>query len=423
MREKEEDRNYLEGEMKQTVAVIGSLDTKSSELAYMVRTIRQMGKDCLLIDTSGLRHEVEEPKADITNQMLLEAAGTSFGAMEESTKQERLHAVTEGLKVILRKLYKEGRFQGVISAGGMQNTLIAKTAMMELPFGVPKVNVAPSMTVVEVDDALGRMDDAATVNSFADIGGGINSLTAGIIKNGIAALVGMMEHGSGKFAGSGRPLVGITNLGVTAQGASKTAELLNGAGIETCMFHGTMHGAIVEKLVREGILGGVMMLCVHDILTEAIGAFQFCKIPTLQAPAEMKIPTVVSLSGMDVIDMSDTDFRQGKLPGAEHRKHHFHNEFCVHVKASEEEILKGGRLLAERLNAFTSPVTVVIPLRGFRTYTQPGEPLYDPGVDGALIRYLHENLKKEIKIVDVDANANDWEFSRAAAEEMRCLMG
>ena len=66
---------------------------------------------------------------------------------------------------------------------------------------------------------------------------------------------------------------------------------------------------------------------------------------------------------------------------------------------------------------------MVIPLRGFRTYTQPGEPLYDPGVDGALIRYLHENLKKEIKIVDVDANANDWEFSRAAAEEMRCLMG
>ena len=92
------------------------------------------------------------------------------------------------------------------------------------------------------------------------------------------------------------------------------------------------------------------------------------------------------------------------------------------VKTTKEEILKGAKLLAERLNTYESPVIVLIPLRGFRTFTQKGEALYDPEVDQALIDYLHQHLKQEICIVEVDANANDETFSQAAADEMERLM-
>lgn len=120
--------------------------------------------------------------------------------------------------------------------------------------------------------------------------------------------------------------------------------------------------------------------------------------------------------------MSDKDFCEENLPDIKTRKYHFHNKYCVHVKTTKEEILKGAKLLAERLNAYESPVTVLIPLRGFRTFTQKGEALYDPEVDQALIDYLHKNLKQNIRIVEVDANANDEAFSLAAADEMEMLM-
>lgn len=408
--------------MKQTIAIIGSIDTKQSELQFMLDTVHQMGFESFLIDTSGTRHAFECPKADITNTMLLEENEKTWDDIKGVSKDEILGTVTEGLKKAVTRTYKEGKYQGIISAGGMQNTLMSKTAMEALPFGFPKINIAPAMTVVEVDDAIGRMDDVSTVNSFADIGGGINQITKGILQNGLAALAGMMQYGSGEFSKIQKDVIGIMNLGVTAQGASKAAEILNERGMETCMFHGTMHGAIVEKLIDQGVLKGMMMLVVHDILTEALGKYSFCKIPVLLAAKEKKVPLLVSLSGMDVIDMSDKDFCEENLPDIKTRKYHFHNKYCVHVKTTKEEILKGAKLLAERLNAYESPVTVLIPLRGFRTFTQKGEALYDPEVDQALIDYLHKNLKQNIRIVEVDANANDEAFSLAAADEMEMLM-
>lgn len=408
--------------MGKTIAVIGSLDTKQPELQYMVDEIHRLGYGTLLFDTSGLKHTVNEPAADITNQEIALAAGCEWDSVSRCTKERIMEIITTGVKITVRKYYEEGRFQGIISAGGLQNTFMAKSAMSVLPYGFPKVTVAAPMAVVEVDDAMGRMDDVSTVSSIADIGGGTNTITAGIMTNGIAALIGMMEYGKGEFKRTVRPLIGIMNLGVMAKGAIQAADILRQNGIETCMFHGTMHGAVVEKLVRDGILDGVMMLCIHDILTEAIGTHSFCRVPVLKAPAEKKIPTLVSLSGMDVIDMSADDFCPEKIEDYENRKYFYHNDFCVHVKTNREEILKGAGLLAERLNAFDSPVTVAVPLRGFRSNTQIGEALYDPEVDGALIQYLHENLKHTIRIVDVDANANDMAFSREAAKEMLRLL-
>jgi uncharacterized protein (UPF0261 family) len=408
--------------MTTTIAVIGSLDTKASELEYMEKEIQRMHCNTLLFDISGLEHSVTSPKADITNKQLAAAAGYSWDEVRKQPKNKILDIITEGLRIKVFEYYKKGAFQGIISAGGMQNTMISKTAMMELPYGFPKINIAASMSVVEIDNALGRTDDVSTINSIADIGGGVNEITGRIITEGVAALVGMMQYGRGEMNKIDKPIIGITNLGVISEGTTKINQYLKEDGYESCMFHGTMHGAVLEKLVREGVISGVMMLCVHDILTEALDKYRFCDVPVLKAPAEMKIPTLISLSGMDVIDISDKEFTRENFPDIETRKYHYHNDICVHVKTTKEEILKGGELLAERLNAFTSPVTVLMPLKGFRTFTREGEPLYDPEVDGALIRYLHENLNPSVRIVEVDANANDEEFARTAVSEMERLL-
>jgi uncharacterized protein (UPF0261 family) len=88
----------------------------------------------------------------------------------------------------------------------------------------------------------------------------------------------------------------------------------------------------------------------------------------------------------------------------------------------KEEIVRVGSIIVERLNRNHGPVSVLIPLRGFRQAASPGEPLWDAEVDNALIDILRTRLKPEIEIVEIDANINDMKFSEAAATAMRQLL-
>ena len=68
------------------------------------------------------------------------------------------------------------------------------------------------------------------------------------------------------------------------------------------------------------------------------------------------------------------------------------------------------------------PVTVLIPLGGFRQATLQGEALWDKEVDNTLIEILRTRLKPGIKVVEVDTNINDLKFSEAAVGAMRELL-
>ena len=60
-------------------------------------------------------------------------------------RKDRAYAtatLAKGMEVLLPELFKEGKFDGVLSFGGTGGTSIVTPGMRKLPVGVPKVMVS-----------------------------------------------------------------------------------------------------------------------------------------------------------------------------------------------------------------------------------------------------------------------------------------
>jgi len=78
--------------------------------------------------------------------------------------------------------------------------------------------------------------------------------------------------------------------------------------------------------------------------------------------------------------------------------------------------------MAEKLNKAKGPTSVVFPLRGMSQVNRPGEAIYNPERDQALFDTLKENLRKDIRVVEVDAHINDPEFADTVAPILMEMM-
>src|SRR5262245_14720927 len=77
-----------------------------------------------------------------------------------------------------------------------------------------------------------------------------------------------------------------------------------------------------------------------------------------------------------------------------------------------------GRILAEKLNLSTGPVTVLLPLRGGSVISAPGGPFHDPAADAALYQALKAQLRTDIRVRELDCAINDAAFAEACAQSL-----
>ena len=80
---------------------------------------------------------------------------------------------------------------------------------------------------------------------------------------------------------------------------------------------------------------------------------------------------------------------------------------------SPRELREVAVLFAEKLNLSRGPVKIVIPLLGWSSVDAPGNATYDPQEDRIFTTELRKVLKKEIEIVEVDANMEDPHFAHS----------
>src|SRR6185503_7681728 len=105
-----------------TIAVLGTMDTKGEEHAFVAEQIRQRGHKVLIIDAGTL----EEPKLkpDITRIEVAAAAGIDLkSVIDKRDRGEAVDAMSRGAPA-LTKLLQEKRIVGVISLGGGGGTAI-----------------------------------------------------------------------------------------------------------------------------------------------------------------------------------------------------------------------------------------------------------------------------------------------------------
>ena len=127
--------------MAKTVVIVGALDTKGVEFAFIRDLIAERELQTLMVDFGVLGEPAFAP--DITGEEVARAGGGDLSALRSGQHKDlAMKVMAAGLASIVRRLYDEGNLQGIIGMGGTGGTSIATAGMRALPVGVPKVMVS-----------------------------------------------------------------------------------------------------------------------------------------------------------------------------------------------------------------------------------------------------------------------------------------
>ncbi len=395
-----------------TVLLIGTLDTKGEEYAYLRDRLLAAGVDVLVADVGTL----DPPHGcdpDITREEVAAATGADLEAL--ATARDRGAAITAmagAAAALTRRLHDEGRIDGVLAAGGSGNTAIATRAMQALPVGVPKLMVS-TVAAGDTRDYVGAAD-VMLMGSVTDVAG-VNSISAQILANAAAAMAGMVQAAPVELREQ-RPLVAATMFGVTTPCVTHAREALEARGYEVLTFHATgTGGRAMEALVNDGYLQGVLDATTTELCDDLVGGVLSAGPDRLEAAGRAGLPQVVSLGALDMVNFGARDTVP---PRFEDRNLYVHNPSVTLMRTTRSECAELGRRIARKLSAATGPVALFVPLGGVSMIDAPDMPFHDPEADAALFAALREHLDPRVEVIEMECNINDPEFATAMAEKL-----
>ncbi len=407
------------GEPRQapTIAIIGTLDTKSDEIEFVRDTLRGFQADTLVIDSGILGH----PRlvADISREQVAREGGHELRDVQDSGSRGRaVEMMQDALRVLSRHLYDSGRIQGVLCLGGAEGALMGAAAMHALPVGVPKLIVSPSASGRREFDPFMGSSDVLVMHSVVDILG-LNAVSKSVFTNAAAAIYGMTTLAGTKPV-SDRPGVGITMLGQTTPGAMVLAKRLEGAGYEPIIFHANgIGGPAMDDFVRDGAVTGVIDLTLSEVVNSLFNGIHATSDARMTAAVSHGLPLVVVPGAGDF-------FNQGPLDTVPERylkrKLYHHNPVATLVRVEPDEMRQLARDIAERVNPATAPTEVIVPTRGLSLVGVTGGPIADPDADAALVEELQLRLAPHIPLTVVDTDINDPGFADTVADHFLALV-
>ncbi len=403
--------------MRGAIAVLGTLDTKGLEVAYLSRLIREHGAPTIIIDTGILDRPAVE--ADITRDEVALAGGAELAALiAAGDKGRAVTTMMAGARTVLARLCADGRVAGAVSVGGGQGTAIGAAAMQALPLGLPKLMIS---TIASGQNRFGPYvdtSDMCLMHSVADIAG-INLVTRQIFANAAAAIAAMAGVAAVPARGP-RPAIGTTMLGLTTTCVTEARLHLERLGYEVVTFHpnGT-GGRCMERLLEEGLLQAALDVSLQELTGFVCHGLFDAGEDRLVAAGRRGLPQVIVPGGTDYIVCGPA---ASLPPGLRQRSYIVHNPNITLVRTSAAEMAEVGRLLARRLNAAVGPTAVLAPGRGLSEPNRPGQALYDPDADAALLEALEADLNPRVEFRMIDAHINDAAFASAVAEKMHELI-
>ena len=401
--------------MTKTVALVGALDTKGAEYGFVKECIEARGHKTLLIDVGVLGDPVIEP--DLTRGEVAAAGGADLDQLvAKQDRGEAVAAMARGVAALIPKLFDQGRFDGILALGGGGGTSVACAAMRTLPLGVPKVMVS-TVAGTDVSGYVG-VKDIVMVPSIVDVSG-VNRISREIFARAAGAVCGMLE--TDVPIGVDKPLIAASMFGNTTQCVEDAKKILEAAGYEVLVFHATgTGGKTMESLVETGLINGVLDVTTTEWADELVGGVLAAGPTRLEAAARHGVPAIVTPACLDMVNFWAPETIPSQFAG---RTFYPHNPNITLMRTTPEECTRLGEILAEKLNASTAAVTVLIPQKGLSVIDSPGGPFWLPEADGALFEALKKNLRPDIPVIEIDANVNDPEFSRRCAEELLTLLG
>jgi uncharacterized protein (UPF0261 family) len=393
-----------------TIAVLGTLDTKGQEHAYVAELIRQRGHQTLLIDTGSGSAPTVSP--DISREEVAAAGAIDLAGI--LTRQDRGEAVTAmagASAKLLAGLVASGRIQGVISLGGGGGTAISSSAMRALPIGFPKVMVS-TLAAGNVAPYVGTKD-IVMIPSIVDVSG-INRLSRTLLARAAGAICGMVEIEIPPA--EDKPLIAASMFGNTTECVNAAKALLEKAGYEVLVFAATgTGGRIMESLIESGLITGVLDITTTEWADELVGGVLNAGPNRLEAAGKTGTPAIVTPGCLDMVNFGEPASIPTKFKD---RLFYQHNPQVTLMRTSPEECAELGRILADKVNAYTGPVTVLLPLKAISVISAPGKPFHDPVADTALFTSIKTHLLPGIPVIEMDCEINAPEFSEACVSAL-----
>ena len=388
-----------------TIAVLGTLDTKGPEHAYVAELIRQRGHQTLLIDSGSGSAPTVSP--DISREEVAAAGAIDLaGILIRQDRGEAVTAMAGASAKLLSSLVATGRIQGVISLGGGGGTAISSSAMRALPIGFPKVMVS-TLAAGNVAPYVGTKD-IVMIPSIVDVSG-INRLSRTLLARAAGAICGMVEMEIPPA--EDKPLIAASMFGNTTECVNAAKAILEDAGYEVLVFAATgTGGRIMESLIESGLITGVLDITTTEWADELVGGVLNAGPHRLEAAGKTGTPAIVTPGCLDMVNFGEPASIPAKFKD---RLFYPHNPQVTLMRTTPEECAELGRILAEKVNAYTGLVTVLLPLKAISVISAPGKPFHDPAADTALFTSIKSHLRPEIPVIEMDCEINAPEFSEA----------
>ncbi len=388
------------------ILVLGTLDTKGEEIAFLKRSIELSGCRAIIMDVGILGQPAMQ--ADITREDVARAAGLTLEQIRALPNRKRIiGAIGQGAIEKAKFLYSSAGFDGVVGIGGGTGMHICTAVMRSLPIGVPKLMLS-SMASMDVSEFVGAKD-ITMMTSVADLAS-LNTITKTILAQAAGAICGMAA--ASVPSSEPRTAIAMTSFGITTQCADNVGRYLREMGLELVVFHTVGSGSMaMEELIDQGVFAGVLDLTTHEFIDQVAGGhYGGVGDERLETAGRRGIPQVVGPGGLDCVAVFAPEGVPAKFAG---RRTYYHDfRVCVRSTAAELEVV--ARILTDKLNKAVGPVKFLVPLRGWSSASRHCEPLFDPEADRALVDALKQSLKPDIEIREIDAHIDDPEYAQTA---------
>ena len=386
-----------------TIAVLGTLDSKGHEHAFVADLIRQRGHDVLMIDL-GTGDEAQV-KVDISRFEVAASIGLDLEAlMARKDRGECVVAMSKAAPVLLSKLQQDGKIDGVISLGGGGGTSLATSAMRALPIGFPKLMVS-TLASGNTEHYVGTKD-IVMMPSIVDVAG-LNSISKTIFTRAAGAICGMVEIEV--KSESQKPLIVASMFGNTTDCVNIAKEVLETAGYEVLVFHSTgTGGRTMESLIESGMVKGVIDLTTTEWADEITGATLSAGPARMDAMSKAGIPAVVAPGCVDMANFGERATVPAKYEG---RNFYIHIAQVTLMRTNAAECDELGKIIAKKCNANDAATAIMLPLKAVSVISAAGQSFYDKEADDALFNAIRKNA--EVEVCEFNEEINSEVFAKA----------
>jgi uncharacterized protein (UPF0261 family) len=387
--------------------LLATMDTKGPEALYVRHKMEEQGEKPILMDLST-RGERKRSEADIPASDVARAGSATIKQLASCRNRDlNMEVMVSGAVKIVHRLIKKGKIHGIFGIGGYSGSLMASEVMRSLPFGFPKVLVSSAAAAPGLSTRFFQTSDIFLFNSVIEIAG-VTDLLKNVLDRAVLAMVGIMRGQVTEPLTDRTKAIAMTMLSPCERCARTVRACLEKRGYQVVGFHATGIGDLaMEAMICEGLFRGVIDLAPGGVGEHLYGFMRDAGPNRLESPGRMGIPQVISTCGVNHITPRKSKYTH------EHdvRPRYDLDRLRTWLRMSPKELQEVAALFAHKLNQSRGPVKIVIPLRGWSSVDSPGNPTYDPAEDRIFPLVLKEKLKKEIEVLEVDANMEDPEFA------------